>query len=120
MASRLQLDRCSTPRCRGTRSIEYLGRVLCERCWLKICKESEAHEAQYTNDPVEEEALAEKRVVRRRKYGEKTVAVLDMLIEFESMPDSATLQALIEKAQEDGAVSKATLRVVTKVKQELV
>lgn len=28
-------DKCTTPRCRGTAEVEYLGKWLCGRCWDK-------------------------------------------------------------------------------------
>lgn len=30
-------DRCSTKRCRGKPTVEFMGKPLCDRCWGKLC-----------------------------------------------------------------------------------
>ncbi|TWT44991.1 hypothetical protein RAS1_14110 [Phycisphaerae bacterium RAS1] len=35
------LDRCSTPRCRGETAVNHLGKPLCSACWQRVCETNE-------------------------------------------------------------------------------
>ena len=37
-------DKCTTPRCRGSPEVEYKGKWLCEKCWVKLCDKEEAEQ----------------------------------------------------------------------------
>ena len=42
-------DKCTTPRCRGSPEVEYKGKWLCEKCWVKLCDQEDRATGQARN-----------------------------------------------------------------------